>query len=108
MTKDTEKALVVLYCEYKRRLRRGISKRDAIEFEDTKITHIDAFLDWNKSDITFALNQLHSYGYVKLNIWGDAQLTEDGIAYIENKPKEYFDAFVGIVKDILSLITAFR
>ena len=105
MTKDTEKALVVLYCEYRHRVKLGISKRNAIEFEDAKIAQIDAFSDWHKDDIDFALRQLHSNGYVKLDICGNAKLTEEGITYMENKPKEYFDAFVGIVKDIISLIT---
>ena len=96
MTKDTEKALVILYCEYKRRRGFGTSKAEDVHFEEAKMRNIEAFSDWNYADISYAMQQLRAAGYVKLNILGDVTLTESAIEYIEAKPKEYFDTFLKI------------
>lgn len=107
MTKDTEKAFVILYSEYLRRRSFGTAKNQAVRFEDAKLRTIDAFSNWNPADIGYFLEELRKLGYVKTNICGDVTLLEPGIEYMESKPKEYFSAFTGIIKDLLSLIAAF-
>lgn len=107
MTKDTEKAFVIIYSEYLRRRSFGTAKNQAVQFEDAKLRKIDAFSTWNPQDISYCMEELRKLGYVKRNILDDVILLESGIEYMENKPKEYFLAFGGIIKGIAELIAAF-
>lgn len=107
MTKDTEKAFVIIYSEYLRRRSFGTAKNQAVQFEDSKINAIDAFKNWHPADISYCLQELRKCGYVKIDIMGDVTLQESGIEYIESKPKEYFSAFAGIIKDLLGLVSIF-
>lgn len=101
MTKETEKAFAILYCEYKRRRSFGTAKQEAVFFESTKATKINAFSTWNPADISYAMRELKAAGYVKIDILGDVTLLESGIEYMENKPKEFF----GIVSNFFDLVT---
>lgn len=107
MTRDTEKAFVVLYSEYLRRRSFGTAKNQAVRFEDAKLRKIDAFSNWHPSDIQYSLLELQKGGYIKMDICGDVEILKDGIKYMESKPKDYFLAFAGIVKGIAELIAAF-
>ena len=107
MTRDTEKAFVIIYSEYLRRRSFGTAKNQAVQFEDAKLRKIEAFSNWNPQDISYCIGQLEKLGYVKRNIIGDVTLLEPGIEYMESKPKEYFSAFAGIIKGIVELIAAF-
>lgn len=104
MTKDTEKALVILYSEYKRRCSFGTPISDAAYFEEAKLYAIANFSTWQRKSIDYCVSQLQISGYLKVNIMGDVTLLGEGIAFVEEKPKEYFDKFIEITKDILSLI----
>ena len=107
MTKDTEKAFVILYSEYLRRRSFGTAKNQAVRFEDSKLRAIDAFSDWDSEDIRYSLEELKEHGYVSTNILGDVEILRDGIKYMESKPKEFFSAFSGTAKGIAALIAAF-
>lgn len=107
MTKDTEKAFVIIYSEYLRRRKSGTAKNLSIRFEDSEIKSIEAFSNWNAADISFCLQELRKLGYLKMDILGNAELQEPGIEYMESKPAGYFSAFAGIVKGIAELIAAF-
>ena len=107
MTKDAEKAFVILYSEYLRRRSFGTAKNQAVFFEDAKLMKIDAFSTWNPEDIGYSLQELKKCGYINLNIIGDVEILKFGIEYMESKPKDYFSAFAGIVKGIIDLISAF-
>ena len=107
MTKETEKAFVILYSEYLRRRSFGTAKNQAVQFEDAKLMKIDAFSNWNPSDIHYSLQELKKNGYINLNICGDVEILKSGIEYMESKPKVYFSSFAGIIKGIIDLISAF-
>lgn len=107
MTRDTEKAFVILYSEYLRRRSFGTAKNQAVCFEDSKLRAIDAFSKWNPSDIGYSLQELRKFGYLRIDILGNVELLEPGIEYMESKPKEYFQSFAGLVKGIAELIAAF-
>ncbi len=91
MTKETETAFKILYCEYKRRRSFGTSKPEAMRFESAKLQKIDAYSDWNAEDLRYALAELRKIGFVQIDILGDVELTESGIEYMESKPMEYFE-----------------
>lgn len=90
MTKETEKAFKILYCEYKRRRKEGASKQSAVQFEESEIKTIPVFSKWHPSDIVFAMQELKKAGYVSMNICGDIELLETGIEFMEEKPKDFF------------------
>lgn len=90
MTRETEKAFKILYCEYKRRRKSGASKQDAVCFEDATLGSIKAFSKWLPADISYAMQELNKSKYISMNIWGDVELLESGIEFMEAKPKEFF------------------
>lgn len=92
MTKETEKAFKILYCEYKRRRKYGLSKRAATRFEVGTIEKLEAFSKWQADDISYAMHELKAGGYIKIYIYGDIELTESGLEFMEDKPKDFFDA----------------
>lgn len=108
MTRDTEKAFVILYSEYLRRRSFGTAKNQAVRFEDAKLRAIDAFSSWASEDIHYSLQELKKNGYISMNIFGDVEILKDGIQYMEDKPNEYFNAFANVIKDLFSIITAIR
>lgn len=107
MTKDAEKAFVIIYSEYLRRRKAGTAKNQALQFEGGEVYDLPGFDRWIHSDIDDSVRELKQAGYLKKFILGDIELTSSGIAYMESKPKEYFSAFVSVVKDLLSLVAAF-
>lgn len=102
MTKETEKAFKILYCEYKRRRKSGDSKRKAVFFEDKVIDKIEAFSSWNREDINYALQELKRARLIRLFIYGDLELTETGIEFMEDKPREFFEGLSQFF-DLISL-----
>lgn len=107
MTKETEKAFVIIYAEYLRRRRFGTPRDQATQFDSSKLSAIDAFSKWNPSDIQSCLSELRKLGYVRIDILGDLTLQESGIEYMESKPNEYFSAFFGIVKGLAEVVSYF-
>ncbi len=107
MTKETEKAFVILYSEYLRRRSFGTARSDAVVFEDSKIYAIKEFSSWSVSDINSCVDELEQAGYVKSNIVGDITLQPKGIEYMEKQSKEFFAKFTDTVKDLLTLVAAF-
>lgn len=91
MTKDTEKAFKILYCEYKCRRKSGASNREAVFFQGGSIEKIKAFAKWLPDDIDYAMQELKADGYIKKFIYGDIELTGAGIEFMEDKPKEFFN-----------------
>lgn len=106
MTRDTEKALIIIYCQYKKRLGFGTSEEDARYFEDTKLRNIENFSDWNYSKLKLSIQQLNRMGYIFVNIWDDVRLLDEGIEYVESKPKEYFDSFINVISGLASVISS--
>jgi len=58
MTRETETAFKILYCEYKRRRSFGTSKAEAVRFDSAKLQKIDAYSDWNAEDLR---NEVHPF-----------------------------------------------
>lgn len=90
MTKETEKAFQILYCEYKRRRKSGLPKQDAVCFEDAAIGAIAAFSKWLPADISYAMQELKNSDFINIDILGDVELLESGIEFMEAKPKDFF------------------
>lgn len=96
LTKDSEKAFKIIYCEYKRLRKAGFSKSDARQFEDGSIYKISAFSEWLRPDIKSAIEELESANFISENILGDITITDCGIKYMEDKPREFFNDLSGL------------
>ena len=81
LTNDTYFIFTLIYKEYVKRIKKGISKSNAIEFSTENLLEI---LNAN-NDVHFALEELKDNNFVKLYITGDFELTKDGINYMENR-----------------------
>lgn len=103
LTKSTEKALKILYCEYRKIVKAGFSQSDAAEFNGQNIYNFPAFSDWLHADIQFAIEELKSAGFISANVLGDITLNTNGIKYMQGKPKEFFEELSGLF-DLLSII----
>lgn len=106
MTRDAEKALIIIYCQYKKRLALGTDEEDARYFEDAKLRNIDNFSSWSRSKLTLAIQQLKKVGFVSMNILDDVRLLDEGIEFVESKPKEYFDSFFNVVSGLASIVSS--
>lgn len=90
MTKETERAFQILYCEYKRRRKSGLPKQDAVCFDDAAIGAIEAFSKWLPADISYAMQELRNANFIRVDILGNVELLESGIEFMEAKPKDFF------------------
>lgn len=104
MTKDTEKAFVIIYAEYLRRCKAGESKEQASQFTKQQIKGWDAFSSWHPNDVDRSLFELKQNGFMRIYVYGEAMLTTEGIQYMEKQPREFFQKFTEAVKDILALV----
>ena len=107
MTNDAEKALIIIYCQYKKRLSLGTNEEDAIYFENAKLQNIDSFSDWGSGKLNLSLQELKKLGYIFMNIWDDVTLLPSGIAFMQSKTKQYFSSFVGIIKNLSDILALF-
>ena len=53
--------------------------------------YISAFSSWLSPDIDSAINELLSCKYISKNILGIIKITDEGLKYMENKPREFFN-----------------
>lgn len=102
LTRDSEKAFKIIFCEYKRLRKAGFTKDDSRQFKSGSIYKIDAFSNWLRPDIDSALREIESAGFIKENIIGDITISNEGIKYMEDKPKEFFGELSGLF-DLVSL-----
>lgn len=90
LTKETEKAFKIIFCEYKRLRKAGFTKEDSLTFEDEVLYNLPAFSDWLKPDINCAIKELCSSDFLQENIWGEIPITSSGIKYMEEMPQNFF------------------
>lgn len=102
ISNDSLKAFKIIYCEYKRRRKSGFTKSDSIEFPDGSIESLEAFSSWLRPDIESAITELAEKRLLKQNIWGDNRITDEGLIFMESKPKEFFEDIAKLF-DIASL-----
>lgn len=102
ITKDALKAFKIIYCEFKRRRKAGFTKIDSLTFSDGELESLPAFSKWLKPDIQTAFEELKSAKYLKEDIIGNIKITDSGLLFMENKPKEFFNDLTNLF-DIVSL-----
>lgn len=91
ISNDSLKAFKIIYCEYKKRRKSGFTKSDSIEFPDGSIELLDAFSSWLRPDIESAIAELVEKKLLWENVLGDNRITDQGLIFMESKPKEFFE-----------------
>lgn len=87
LTRDADKMLCCLYKEYLSRINTGSSKSSSRNFTP-EYAQSDAVLSkWHPDDVSAVRNELQRAGYLKVNIIGKFQLTDDAIVYMEGRFK---------------------
>ncbi len=104
MTKETTRAFKIFYCEYKKRRKSGMSKKQAICFDNSEIYQLHGLIKWDPSDVDCAVNELRAEGYVKTDILGGVTLQDNSIEFMENQSSKYFDDIKDLFGGLLNLI----
>lgn len=101
MTRDSEKMLCCLYKEYLERINHSSSKSAARKFKSEYFTSDSVLSTWHPDDISSTKASLHKLSFVKENIIGDVELTDDAIAYME---KRFSSNITEVTKYLFELI----
>lgn len=92
LTKDTDKVLKTIYNEYSNRIKSGISKFDAVTFEENDIERL-----FPKQDIQYELDELVNNGFIKKWIIPGFELKTNAIIYVENKLPKIVDKTIDTI-----------
>ena len=108
LTKDADKMLRALYKEYQKRRNEGMSNLEAKLFCSSSDIHTEILPEWSFSDVDETCGELSSAGLLNC-LYGDdvvqmAVLTDDAIAYMENRYKNILLSLAGNLKDLLSFL----
>jgi hypothetical protein len=87
MTKDSEKVLCYIYRDYLNKIKKGQSKTSARKFSSEFSSSCNSLTKWHPDDIDTAINELDHLGYLRTNILGEFQLTDDAVTHMENRFK---------------------
>ena len=100
ITKDSDQMLCLLYKEFLRRRKDGISRTAARHFVDGTISQIPPLDTWPEADISDAMVELSRANLLRITIGGDCDLKDEAILFMENR-------FKNGLKDVLSFLSQF-
>lgn len=86
MTKDADKLLCCLYCEYLQRIQSGNSKTASANFT-IKYTCETIMPLLHPDDVAALRNELKRLNFVVVSISGNFRLTDNAVIYMENRFK---------------------
>ena len=87
VTKDADKLVCNIYKTYLSRRNNGLTKSEAKSFDSDFYIEIPSLSSWSEDDIDETLNELKRAGFIKKYIYGDFQIQDDFIIYMENRFK---------------------
>lgn len=88
LTRDSYKVLCLMYDLYQKKVKGGISKTQAKEFEDGFYKGEKKLAKWHEDDVEAALQELSDKNYLTADILDNHRLTDQAIITMENKLKE--------------------
>lgn len=101
MTKDAEKMLCCLYHEYLNRIKAGNPKTSSRKFTKEYIKSDKILSRWHSDDFTTSQQELIKIKYLKKDVVGNYQLTDDAIQYMENRFKNNITKIAEFISNIL-------
>lgn len=107
LTKDADDLICNIYSVYKERLKSGVSKSDAKFFGSSHNVHAFIMPGWKFDDVDDTCRELSRTGFLNVT-WADniasiIFLTDDAIAYCENRILHKVEEATGIIGHIRSL-----
>ena len=85
LTKDADKLICLIYKDFLTRRKNGVSKGAARDFPEPSQLPAAFLSELSVEDISETLLELKKAGFVKVFIYGDFQLEDSGIIYMEQR-----------------------
>lgn len=109
LTQDAELMLCILYNAYVARRKEGMSRADARFFGSSRRIQEEFIQQWPIDDIDDAARELTRKGYFTFlpadnTVYAEAQLTPDGIVYMEHEFGDKFDKLTQRIAALKALI----
>ena len=108
LTKDAKKLLRIMYKEYRKRIKNGVSKDRAMKFESSYALKEVFGLEESILDISTTCDELTKYGFIRSTkenesrIW--IRLEPLGIAVMEKTPSRIFHKIWKAIQGVRSLL----
>ncbi len=108
LTKESDAMICVLYKNYLRRRKSGVSKFDAKYFSGSKEIHADLMPKWSFETVDETCRELSRAGFLDCffsdDTTGEVFLTDAAIIYMENRFKNGISSFLEHLHSLLSII----
>lgn len=97
ISKDSYNVLCIIYKIYLDRRNQGLSKSEAIMFDDPDNLINEYSIKINSDDFRYALKELKENGYLKLYIDDSFELNNDAVVFMENRFKKGISEVLDVV-----------
>lgn len=109
LTQDADYLICVLYEAYRSRRKAGELAEDAAAFGGSEEIQSLYIPEWPTNDIDNAAKALDKRGFLVCNygddcVYGYCALTDDGIAYMENRFSDRINEFIEHIATLRSII----
>lgn len=100
LSKDARKLLRTLHTTYRARMKAGMTKPNARDFQFDKMMEIRDKLGWNQDDLLDTERELRNAGFIKPYMHGACRLEVPAIIYMENRWKGFVSELLDIVSKL--------
>ena len=94
LSKDARKLLRTLHTTYRARMKAGMTKPNARDFQFDKMMEIREKLGWSQDDLLDTERELRNAGFIKPYMHGACRLEVSAIIYMENRWKRFVSSFL--------------
>ena len=100
LSKDARKLLRTLHTTYRARMKAGMAKPNARDFQFDKMMEIRKTLGWSQDDLLDTERELRNAGFIKPYMRGACRLEDPAIAYMGNRWKKFVSELLDIVSKL--------
>lgn len=101
LTKDADKVICCIYKEYLEKRKSGMSKSQAKEFDGNFYRNVKALSKWNDADVSDTLQELHDKKLIFKNVFGDFELLDSAVTYMENRFKKGLEEITDFISKFI-------
>ena len=95
LTKNADKIICTVYKAYLERIKEGMSRGDAVSFDEFRLIKNGVFSGVSEDDAECGLEELARAGLIKLHIDGTFEIETTGIIYMERR---FQDGLTGVLE----------
>ena len=100
LSKDARKLLRTLHTTYRARMKSGMTKPNARDFQFDKMMEIRKTLGWSQDDLLDTERELRNAGFIKPYMHGACRLENPAIVYMGNRWKRFVSELLDIVSKL--------